>query len=142
MSDGKELPVKLAKEIAEKYGYDIIALVGWNQIGNQHVTTFGQTLTLCDWAAKLGNKIKSDILKWPDEFCHAEPKPAEIRKKYDLLLSRIQKAEEEIEQVGEEKWAAYKKNHTGPYDEGYSDGIDRCADIIRKHVPVKEVKNG
>lgn len=97
MSESKEIPIELAKEIAEKYGYDIIAIIGWNQVGNQHVTTFGQTISLCDWAARLGNKIKADILKWPDEFCHAEPKPSAIRKKYNLLLSEVKAAIEKME---------------------------------------------
>lgn len=66
------------------------------------------------------------------EYLHNDR--AALQQKYDLLLSEVKAAMEEIEKVGKEKWKAYKEFHTGPYDEGYSDGADCCGDILRKHI--------
>ncbi len=51
------------------------------------------------------------------------------------LLSRVKEARKEIEKVGTEKWKDYKQNHTGSYDEGYSDAADAFVSLLDRLVP-------
>lgn len=68
------IPIKDAKLIANTYGYDIVAIVAYNSKTNkQHVTTYGRSKQECKWAAVLGNRIKREILGWPEEECNAVP---------------------------------------------------------------------
>lgn len=70
----KRIPIKAAKDIAEKYDGSIVCIVAWDgKTGKQHVTTFGVSKQECEWAALLGNSIKREVLKWPEEQCNAIP---------------------------------------------------------------------
>ena len=74
----KLIPIKAAKDIAEKYDATIVCIVTWDgKTGVQHVVTYGKSLQECGWAADLGNKIKEKILKWPKDLCNAMPKRLE-----------------------------------------------------------------
>ena len=71
----KRIPIKEARECAEKYDATIVCIVAWDgKTGVQHVTTYGKSKQECGWAAELGNKIKRQVLKWPEEECHTRPK--------------------------------------------------------------------
>jgi len=70
----KRIPIKMAKEAAIRYGATIVCVVAWDaETGMQHVTTYGKSNQECEWAALLGNRIKHEILKWPEEECNASP---------------------------------------------------------------------
>lgn len=66
-----EIPISAAKEVAEKYGYDQIVIIGrvidkddgFN--GWEHVTTYGVDKANCDAAAKIGNHLKYNVMRWP-----------------------------------------------------------------------------
>lgn len=76
----KRMPIAAAKQIAKKYDKDQVIILTWdNKTGKTWVTTYGKTLQDCDQAAIGGNKIKKQILGWPDELC--KDKPARIRRK-------------------------------------------------------------
>lgn len=61
--------------------------------------------------------------------------PVCVKKDYADLLSRVKEARKEIEKVGTEKWKDYKQNHTGSYDEGYSDAADAFVSLLDRLVP-------
>lgn len=63
----KEIPIKAAKAIAEKYEYSQVVIiaraVGDN--GGEHVTTYGVDKANCDVAARLGYFFKHKAMQWP-----------------------------------------------------------------------------
>jgi hypothetical protein len=63
-----DIPIKAAKHIAVKYGYEQIVILGrkTGQGGREHVTTYGINKLHCSIAAKMGNFLKYKIMKWPD----------------------------------------------------------------------------
>lgn len=65
----KRIPIKAAKEIAEKYGYDQVMIytrkVGEN--GGEHMTTYGVTKIHCDAMARIAKFLQDKILKWVKE---------------------------------------------------------------------------
>lgn len=76
----KKMPIAAAKEIAKKYDKDQVIILTWDRkTGTTWVTTYGKTLVDCEQAAVGGNRIKKQILKWPDELC--QDKPARAKKK-------------------------------------------------------------
>ena len=64
----KHIPISAAKDIAKKYGYDQIIIVG-RKTGDsedacEHVTTYGINKVHCKIAADIGNYLKYEIMKW------------------------------------------------------------------------------
>lgn len=85
------IPIKTAKDIAKKYGYDQVIIWAQNNAENiQHVTTFGKSVVDADQACQGGNYIKRKFLGWPANECLAEP--TRVRK----LRERIKDLEKEI----------------------------------------------
>ncbi len=70
MRELKEIPIEAAKEIAEKYGYDQIVVIG-RRVGEdpdprgEHVTTYGINKEHCAVAARIGDHLKHNVMKWP-----------------------------------------------------------------------------
>lgn len=68
--DGKtvDIPVSAAKEVAKKYGYDQIIILGRKvgKDGREHVTTYGINRENCEVAARTGNFLKYRIMDWPE----------------------------------------------------------------------------
>ncbi len=65
-TDVKDIPIKAAKEIAKRYGYDQVIIVG-RLVGNngkEHVTTYGVDKKHCSVAAMIGNYIKYKVMGW------------------------------------------------------------------------------
>ena len=64
-----DIPIIAAKEIAEKYGYDQIIIIGrkCGDGGREHCTTYGVDSTHCEIASKIGNFIKYKIMGWEKE---------------------------------------------------------------------------
>lgn len=58
------IPIKAAKDLAEKYNQRQVIVFTWDG-ATQHCVTYGVTPQDCDQAAQGGNKIKK-ILGWPD----------------------------------------------------------------------------
>lgn len=74
----KEIPIEELTKLGKKYGKDILVLVSWDRLTNDTwVTTRGASMQECNHAAELGNVIKRDVLKWPEELCNAKPKRTE-----------------------------------------------------------------
>lgn len=68
----REIPIAAAKEIADKYGYDQIIIIGRvvdtpETSGWEHVTTYGKDNEHCSVAAQIGNYFKYVVMKWPRE---------------------------------------------------------------------------
>ena len=61
-----DIPIKAAKEIAEKYDYDQVIIIArkTGSDGNEHVTTYGRDKTHCGVAAKIGDFIKHKVMMW------------------------------------------------------------------------------
>jgi len=73
----KRIPIKAAKEVAEKLGLRQVILVAWDGEAT-HVITYGETEEDCAQAAIGGNKIKRAI-GFPEEMTHE--KPARVRRR-------------------------------------------------------------
>jgi hypothetical protein len=75
----KRIPIRVAKKLAKELDQSIVVIITWEgescgtPTGQTHVVTYGKTKAECGWAANLGNIIKRDILKWPEELCNTKP---------------------------------------------------------------------
>ena len=69
----KRIPIKTARDIAQRFEYDQVLIWAWNKKDGQHVTTYGRSMQDCDQIAQGGNYIKRHMLNWPDNKCCAEP---------------------------------------------------------------------
>ena len=70
----KRIPIAIAKEISKKYEYPEIVIFAYDpDSGQQHITTYGESVEQCEDAAKAGNYLKKR-LGWPDELCNAKPR--------------------------------------------------------------------
>jgi len=61
-----KIPISAGKEIAEKYGYDQIVIIG-RRVGDdglESVTTYGIDKAHCGVASRMGDYIKYRIMKW------------------------------------------------------------------------------
>lgn len=87
---GKNIPVKAAKEIVDKYALDQVIFVAYSKERNKtFVTTYGKTEIDCDQACQGGNWLKKNMLIWPHEHCLIEPN--RVKK----LKARIKELESE-----------------------------------------------
>ena len=69
----KNIPIAAVKKISHDCDAPIVIVFGLDPAtGAQHVTTYGQTLALCEGAARGGNILK-EHLGWPEELCKALP---------------------------------------------------------------------
>jgi hypothetical protein len=66
------IPVKAAKEIASKYGYDQVVILArkTGDNGLEHVTTYGTDKTHCKIAAAIGDFLKYKVMGWTSEQKH------------------------------------------------------------------------
>lgn len=72
------IPVRAAKEIAERYGYDQVVIVarrvsdGDTEAGGEHVTTYGVNKIHCEIATMIGDYLKYKVMGWKkrDETKH------------------------------------------------------------------------
>ena len=65
----KEIPINVAKRIAEDFDYDQVIIFARNcgEDGNEsgeHMTTYGVNKAHCAAAAKIGNFLKYKIMGW------------------------------------------------------------------------------
>ena len=63
----KKIPIKAAKKISDKYGYDQVIIVARAVGFGEHVTTYGKDKVHCDVAAKIGDFLKYKIMGWSNE---------------------------------------------------------------------------
>ena len=66
----KDIPISAAEEIAKKYGYDQIVIIG-RKIGTdedarEHLTTYGVDKANCDVAARIGDFLKHKVMGWKE----------------------------------------------------------------------------
>lgn len=61
------IPIKAAKEIAEKYNYDQVVIVARRVGRNEHVTTYGVDKANCRVATDIGNFLKYKVMGWKKE---------------------------------------------------------------------------
>lgn len=84
--------IAAAKRVAKECGMTQVVVVGWDgKTGNTWVATYGVTLTDCEQAAVLGNKIKRQVLAWPEELCEAKPARVRRKEKLDPELERLKR---------------------------------------------------
>lgn len=62
----KSIPVKAGEEIAKKYGYDQVVIIARKvgEDGIESVTTYGKNKEHCEVAARIGDYLKYEIMKW------------------------------------------------------------------------------
>ena len=74
----KRIPISAAEHIAHKYGYDQVVIIarkvdqpaGVGETakqaipGGEHVTTYGINKVHCGVAARIGDYVKYEIMKW------------------------------------------------------------------------------
>lgn len=63
----KPIPISAAEQIAKKYNYDQIIVIGRRVgiPGTEHVTTYGVNKAHCKVAAKIGDFLKYKVMMWP-----------------------------------------------------------------------------
>lgn len=63
------IPINAARDIAEKYGYHQIVVIGRRvgEGGGEHCTTYGVDKANCGVAARIGDFLKHKVMKWPEE---------------------------------------------------------------------------
>ena len=66
----KAIPISAAKKIADEYGYDQVIIIA-RKVGlgdvipnGEHCTTYGVNKANCAVAAKIGDYLKYEIMKW------------------------------------------------------------------------------
>lgn len=57
----KKIPILRARELAEKYDYDIVIITGINSDNSGTITTYGKTKLLCNISGKIGENIGKDV---------------------------------------------------------------------------------
>lgn len=73
MKKSKKIPIKAAKEVADKFDKDQVIILSFDKENNTTtVTTYGKTVYDCGQAALAGNEIKR-LLHWPEELCNDKP---------------------------------------------------------------------
>lgn len=65
----KPIPIRAAKEIAEKYGYDQVVIYTrkTGNEGGECMTTYGKDALHCKVAAQIGDFLKYKIMNWTKE---------------------------------------------------------------------------
>lgn len=77
----QDIPILLAKEVAEKTNFPCIVIYGYDKMKNlQNITTWGNSKEQCIDACDCGNWLKRQ-LGWDESLCHATPK--RIKKERD-----------------------------------------------------------
>ena len=61
------IPISAAKRLAEWYDYDQVIVIARKVGSHEHVTTYGVDKENCAAAAKIGDFLKYDVMKWPRE---------------------------------------------------------------------------
>ena len=61
-----DIPISAAKAIADKFGYHQVVIIARavGPDGREHCTTYGVDKANCDAAARIGNFLKFEIMKW------------------------------------------------------------------------------
>jgi hypothetical protein len=78
----KNIPIRVAKEIADKYDWPEVVIFAYEPDTNhQHITTYGKTIKQCEDAAMAGNYFK-EKLGWPKELCNALPRRIKSKVSY------------------------------------------------------------
>ena len=60
----KRIPISAGKRIAELYNYDQVVIIARKVGEGEHVTTYGIDKNNCAVAARIGDYIKYEIMKW------------------------------------------------------------------------------
>ena len=64
----KDISIKAAEEIAKKYGYDQIVIIGrktgTDENAREHCTTYGVNKEHCKVAAQIGDFLKHKVMGW------------------------------------------------------------------------------
>ena len=67
----RDIPIAAAKRIAKDYGYDQVIIYARkvdadNDIGGEHMTTYGINKVHCGVAARIGSYLQREIMGWFD----------------------------------------------------------------------------
>ena len=90
-NNGKNIPIKAAKKIADDYEKDQVIMICWSaKYQRTWVTTYGKTDIDCDQACQAGNWLKKNMLNWPDAECKIEPS------RVKNLQKKIKKLQDEM----------------------------------------------
>jgi hypothetical protein len=134
----KKIPIKAAKDIAQQYNKDQVIIVTFdNSTGMTNVVTYGKSKQDSVHAAQGGNKIKKEILKWPEEKCLDVP--ARSKWKWTIADTEISKDKEALLDVLEAKEPVWIEYHSldEPFSargfavlELYDDGISFSVETV------------
>lgn len=63
----KPIPISAGEKIAKEFDYDQVVIVARKvgEDGGEHVTTYGINKEHCDIAARMGDVLKHEVMKWP-----------------------------------------------------------------------------
>lgn len=80
MKSVKRIPIKAAKDIAEKYNQEQVVIITFDKKEPRtHVVTYGKSLFDCQQIADWGNWLKEEVLMWPKSLC--QDIPARVKRK-------------------------------------------------------------
>lgn len=123
----KRIPIKAAKDIAQKYDSDQVILITWNKkTGTTSVVTYGKTKDDCVQAANGGNLIKKKILGWPDDQCLATP----ARSKWKWKKTEDELTVEEAKAIADKEIPVYVEWNDEPNSDNPDDYIGEGYAVI------------
>jgi hypothetical protein len=65
-----DIPISAAEEIAKKYGYEQVVIIGrktgTDENAREHCTTYGINKVHCKIAADIGNFLKHKVMGWKE----------------------------------------------------------------------------
>lgn len=106
------VPIKAAKELANKTKNDIVIVFAYNEDGTQSISTWGRSKDQCSWAADFGNKLK-EKMGWPESLCNAQP-------------SRVRRLQKRLKETEDVAWEALGKlsDHYETEDDAFREQYD------------------
>ena len=127
----KRIPIKAAKEIAEKFGYDQIVIIARAVGKGEHVTTYGKDKSNCVVAKTIGEFLKFKVMGWEEE-------PQKLEQNLNMLklsLPKITLREDDsvaktckyVERSREEQESYVKNSYRDPLQQKYFDEINHCS---------------
>ena len=60
----KPIPISAARAIAETHDYSQVVIIARAVDGGEHVTTYGVDKPNCDVAARIGDFLRFEVMKW------------------------------------------------------------------------------
>ena len=129
----KPIPVSAAKLISDTYDYDQVVIIAREvsdniTTGGEHVTTYGVNSQNCEVAARIGNFLKYEIMKWspPPSTTSVEPDNKD-NLEFLSLLKAAQYMLESLDKIPYRDSANHRMNDSHPAYESLKQATTQAA---------------